>query len=175
MGAGTDNPAGYPGETPGGVEAFPGYHLIPVYRAVTGEQRAEAIRFWFENRFLNESCLAERRSRELVYLARTPDGRLTGTSGVSLGRRGPDGRTVYELRLFIAPSNRLPSLIRDLTRRTRDRLKADCLEHPASGMRLTADNPKLMRPGIRRYLERHGFLFRGADRHGVDRWFLPFD
>jgi hypothetical protein len=42
-------------------------------------------------------------------------------------------------------------------------------------LRLVADNPKLMRPGMRRYLERHGFVYRGTDRHGIDRWFAPFD
>lgn len=155
--------------------AFHGYTLTPVYRIVTFEQRNEAIRFWFEQGAINESCVAERRSHELVYLARAPDGRLAGLSSVSLGRRNPDGRTVYDLRLFIAPGHRIPYLVREMTNRTRDLLKADSQAHPASGMRLSADNPKLMRPGIRRYLERQGFVFRGPDRHGVDRWFAPFD
>jgi hypothetical protein len=66
-------------------------------------------------------------------------------------------------------------LVRELTDRTRALLKADSERRPASGMRLVADNPKLMRPGMRRYLERHGCVYRGTDRHGIDRWFAPFD
>lgn len=124
---------------------------------------------------INESCLAERRSRELVYLARTLDGRLAGLSSVSLGRRSPDGRTVYDLRVYIAPPHRILSLARRLTLQTRDLLRADSLVHPAAGLRLLADHPKLRRPGIRRYLERHGFQPRGTDREGAERWFTPFD
>jgi hypothetical protein len=154
---------------------FHGYPLVPVYRRVTAEQRSEAIRLWLDQGGLKELCVAERRSHGLVYLARDPDGRLAGLSSVGLGRRNADGRTVYDLHVFIAPAHRIPYLARELTRRTRDLLKADSRQHPASGMRLTADNPKLMRPGIRRYLERHGFQPRGTDQRGVDRWFAPFD
>ncbi len=160
---------------PDGGGEYRGYRLVPVYRGVTTEQRGEAIRFWFEQGAINESCVAERRSHELVYLARAPNGHLAGVTSVSLGRRNPDGRTVYDLRVFIAPAHRIPYLVRELTNRTRALLKEDSQKHPASGMRLVADNPKLMRPGMRRYLERHGFLFRGTDRHGVERWFAPFD
>ena len=180
--SGPRNPGSDP-ETPiGSAQGLAGdattveaYRLIPVYRVATPQQRGEAIRLWLDHGFLDESCVAERRSQELVYLARSPQGELAGTSGVSLGRRGPDGRTVYDLRLFIAPGHRIPGLARELTWRTRDLLDADRARRPASGMRLTADNPKLMRPGVRRYLERHGLLFRGTDRHGVERWFVPFD
>ena len=175
MGTDPTDVLGSPGSPEAGGDAFRGYRLIPVYRTVTAEQRSEAIRFWFEQGAINESCVAERRSHELVYLAREPDGRLAGLTSVSLGRRNPDGRTVYDLRVFIAPAHRFLYLVRELTDRTRALLKADSQRHPASGMRLVADNPKLMRPGMRRYLERHGFVYRGTDRHGIDRWFTPFD
>lgn len=175
MRTGPQGSSGWPPGPHEGMDAFHGYPLIPVYRTVTAEQRGEAIRFWFEQGAINESCVAERRSHEPVYLARAPDGRLAGLTSVSLGRRNADGRTVYDLRIFIAPAHRIPFLVRELTDRTRALLKADSQRHPASGMRLVADNPKLMRPGMRRYLERHGFLYRGSDRHGVDRWFAPFD
>lgn len=175
MGTDPAESSGSPGSPESGGDAFRGYRLIPVYRTVTAEQRGEAIRFWFEQGAINESCVAERRSHELVYLARDPDGRLAGLSSVSLGRRNGDGRTIYDLRVFIAPPHRILFLARGLTDRTRALLKADSQRHPASGMRLVADNPKLMRPGMRRYLERHGFVYRGTDRHGLDRWFTPFD
>ncbi|MGE5153450.1 MAG: hypothetical protein ACM3ST_05485 [Bdellovibrio bacteriovorus] len=173
-----DTAQGSPGSTeahPEGGAEYRGYRLVPVYRDVTAAQRAEAIRFWFEQGAINESCVAERRSHELVYLARASNGKLAGVTSVSLGRRNPDGRTVYDLRIFIAPDHRTPCLARELVERTRTLLKADSLRHPASGVRLSADNPKLMRPGMRRYLERHGFAYRGTDRRGIDRWFWSFD
>jgi hypothetical protein len=153
---------------------FRRYTLTPVYRNVTPAQRAEAIAFWYDHRAVNESCIAERRSHELVYMARGPDGRLAGLTTVSLGRRTRDGRNVYDFHIFIAPIDRVPYLARELTNRSRDLLHEDSRTTPAAGMRLVADHPKLAGPGIRRYLERHGYLHRGLDRHGRDLWFAPF-
>ena len=53
--------------------------------------------------------------------------------------------------------------MRELTNRTRDLLRRDSRTTPASGMRLVADNPKLHRPGIRRYLVRQGYLPAGPE------------
>lgn len=155
--------------------AYRGYLLIPVYRCTTAAQRAAAIGFWFEHKATNEPCLAERRSHELVYLAVAADGRIGGLTSVSLARRDTDGRTVYNFHIFIAPRDRVPYLMRELTNRTRDLLRRDSRSTPASGMRLVADNPKLHRPGIRRYLVRQGYCPRGQNRHGIDQWFAPFD
>jgi hypothetical protein len=141
---------------------------------VTPAQRAEAIAFWFDHRAVSESCIAERRSHELVYMARSPDGRLAGLTTVSLGRRTQDGRNIYDFRIFVAPTDRVPYLARELTNRSRDLLRDDSRTTPAAGMRLVADHPKLARPGIRRYLERHGYVHRGQNRHGRDLWFVPF-
>jgi len=151
------------------------YRLVPVYRHTTAVQRAAAIAFWFKHRALTESCLAERRSHELVYLALAEDERIAGLTSVSLGRRGTDRRNVYDLRIFIAPDDRVAYLMRELTNRTRDLLREDSRTTPASGMRLVADNPKLHRPGLRRYLERQGYCPRGRNRHGIDQWFSAFD
>lgn len=155
--------------------AFRGFTLTPVYRRTTPGIRDEVVAFWFEQSTLRESCLAYRRSQELVYLARGPDGQIAGTTSVSLGRRTREGLNVYDFRIFIARPHRQPVLARELMSRSRDLLRLDSLTHPAAGIRLFAEDPKLKRPGIRRYLERQGYRYRGPDRKGQDIWYSPFD
>ena len=155
-------------------ESYGVYTLLPVYRRTSQTQRAAAIAFWHEQRALRETCLAERRSHELVYMALAPDLGIAGLTSVSLGRRSQDGRNVYDFRIFVAPSHRSSFLARELTHRSRNLLRTDSLTHPAAGMRLFAEDPKLRRPGIRRYLERHGYLYRGQNRQGQDLWLAPF-
>jgi hypothetical protein len=155
-------------------ESFRGYTLLPVYRRTTEAQRTQAIDFWLGHRVMSGACVAERRSHELVYVALTADGQMAGLTSVSLGRRGHDGRNVYDFRIFIAPPHRSAFLARGLMNRSRDLLQADSLRWPAAGMRLFAEDPKLCRPGIRRYLERQGYLYRGQNRQGQDLWFAPF-
>lgn len=159
---------------PAKPESFQGYTLVPVYRRTTEFQRAQAIGFWLEYRVLQGACVADRRSHELVYMALIPDGQIAGLTSVSLGRRGQDGRNVYDFRIFVAPAHRSTFLARELTNRSRDLLLADSRIWPAAGMRLFAEDPKLCRPGIRRYLERHGYRYRGQNRHGQDHWFASF-
>ncbi len=156
-------------------ERYRGYALLPVYRRATEAQRSAAISFWLGHRALRETCLAERRSHELVYIALSADGNIAGLTSASLGRRTQDGRNIYNFRIFIAPPHRVPSLARTLLHRSQALLRADSPERPAAGMRLVAEDPKLQRPGIRRYLERLGYLYRGQNRQGQDLWLIPFD
>lgn len=162
-------------QAPAQVETFRGYALLPVYRRTSQAQRAAAIAFWHQQGALREPCLAERRSHELVYIALAPDRQIAGLASVSLGRRTQDGLTVYDFRVYIAPAHRIPYLVRELANRSRELLRADSLTRPAAGMRLFAEDPKLARPGIRRYLERQGYLYRGQSRKGQDHWFAPFN
>lgn len=155
-------------------ERFRGYTLLPVYRRTSEALRNQAIGFWLGHRTLQGVCAAECRSHGLVYVAMTADGQIAGLTSVSLGRRGPDGRNVYDFRIFIAPPHRSLALARKLTNGSRDLLRADSLSWPAAGMRLVAEDPKLLRPGIRRYLERQGYVYRGQNRHGQDLWLAPF-
>jgi GNAT superfamily N-acetyltransferase len=169
-----DAPAGLITDAPGSTPCAT-YRLVPVYRRVSASQRSEAVNLWLGQRAILESCLADRRSYELVALARAPDGGLAGTASVSLGRRAPDGRNVYNLRMYVAPSHRLPGLARRLTLASVEVMRRDSLAHPAAGVRVIAENPKLARPGARRLLSRLGFGLKGKNREGQDHWFLSFD
>lgn len=155
-------------------EPYRGYRLIPVYRNTTAALRAAAIDFWFRHQAVGEPCMAERRSHELVYLALEGAGRIGGLTTASLARRLADGRTVFNLRIFIAPADRAGYLMRELINRTRDLLRQERAGAPTGGVCLVADNPKLGRPGIRRYLLRQGYQPRGCTRAGQERWFASF-
>ena len=163
--------AGLPPPDP---EPYRGYRLIPVYHHSTAALRAAAIDFWFRYRALAEPCLAERRSYELVYLALGEGGGISGLTSASLGRRLADGGNVFNLRIFIAPRDRVGFLVRELINRTRDLLRAERTIGRAGGVCLVADNPKLARPGIRRYLLRQGYQPRGTTSAGLERWFASF-
>jgi hypothetical protein len=78
--------------------------------------------------------------------------------------------------MFLHPADRVPFLMRAVTNATRDLLRG--LPHPGgpvAGMLIETENRKLMRPGIRRYFERHGYLYRGRTGRGLDLWLAPFD
>ena len=40
---------------------------------------------------------------------------------------------------------------------------------------IITENPKLMRPGVYRYFQRQGYLYRGKSVQGLDRWWAPFE
>lgn len=154
---------------------FGDYRLEGVYLAASPEQRAEAVAFWLGQGALPHRQAAERRARDLVYLVRRHDGALAGMSTVGL-RTGADGRTWYVFRMFLRPEDRAPYLMRAVTNATRDLLRG--FEHPQgrpAGMLIVTENRKLMRPGIRRYFERHGYQYGGKTPQGLDLWLAPFD
>ena len=44
-----------------------------------------------------------------------------------------------------------------------------------AGMLIVAENSKLMRPGIKRYFERRGYLYRGRTGRGLNLWLAPIE
>lgn len=154
---------------------FKGYRLENVYRATSAERRAEAVAFWLAQGALASRREAQRRAFELVYLVRSCHGTLAGMSTVALkyGARGQN--SYYAFRMFLRREDRVPYLMRTVVNATHDLLRS--LDEPApqpAGMLIVTENPKLMRPGIRRYFQRHGYLFRGTTPAGLDVWLAPF-
>jgi hypothetical protein len=100
---------------------------------------------------------------------------LAGVSTVALKPRPTDGRMLYHYRMFLRPEHRQPHLMRAVTNATRDHLRA--FRHPdvaPAGMLIVTENRKLMRPGLKRLLERHGYEYRGRERRGLDVWLTRF-
>ncbi len=154
---------------------FRGYRLEPVFRAGSPEQRAEAVAFWLAQGAIAHRQEAERRAFELVYLVRRGDGALAGMSTAGV-QTGADGRTYYAYRMFLRPEDRVPYLMRAVTNASRDLLRdADTPEPKPTGMLIVAENPKLMRAGIRRWARRQGYRYCGKTPRGLDLWLAPFE
>lgn len=154
---------------------FRDYRLEPVFQATSQEQRLEAVAFWLAQGAIAQRQEAERRAFELVYLVRRPDGNLAGMSSVAR-QVAADGRRFFVYRMFLRPEDRAPYLMRAVTNASRDLLRdADAPEAKPAGMLIVAENPKLMRVGIRRWARRHGYQYRGQTPRGLDLWLAPFE
>jgi len=157
------------------IMTFHDYRLEAVYLAVGDPQREEIIRFWREQRAVLNPTEAERRSREVVFMVRDGAGELVGLSTVGLKRLPDEDRPYYAYRMFLRSQDRTPYLMRAVTNATRDFLRD--FDHPQlrpAGMLIVTENRKLMRAGIRRYFERHGYRYRGRNRKGLDVWVVEF-
>jgi hypothetical protein len=157
------------------IMTFHDYRLEAVYLAVSDVQREEIIRFWREQGAVLNLREAERRSREVVFMVRNGAGDLAGLCTVGLARLPGETRPYYAYRMFLRQQDRVPYLMRTVTYATWEFLRD--FDHPQgrrAGMLIVTENPKLMRPGIRRYLERHGYRYRGRNRKGLDVWVAEF-
>jgi hypothetical protein len=157
------------------IITFHDYRLEAVYLAVGATQREEIIRFWREQRAVLNPAEAERRSREVVFMVRNGAGELAGLSSVNLTRLPDEDRPYYAYRMFLRQQDRTPYLMRVVTNVTRDFLRD--FDHPQVrpvGMLIVTENPKLMRAGIHRYFERHGYRYQGRNRKGLDVWVAEF-
>ncbi|MDP3875410.1 MAG: hypothetical protein Q8Q50_00355 [Methylobacter sp.] len=153
---------------------FHDYRLENVYLRATEAQRREAMALWQAEGVVPDAAERERRSDEVVLMARTPLGELAGLSSVAIVDAA-DGRRFYHYRMFIKPSARIPYLMCAVTRRSRDLLQA--FSHPSgplAGLIVVAENPKLMRPGTRRELQRIGFAPWGLAPAGEAVWGIEF-
>ena len=107
-------------------------------------------------------------------MRREDSGELAGVSSVSLARTA-DGRVYYAYRMFLRPADRVPYLMWAVIAATRDFLQG--YAHPQArplGLLHINENPKLMRPGTRRFFLRHGYRYLGANGLGQDLWLAEF-
>lgn len=154
---------------------FNDYRLENVYLRTSPEQRAGAADFWLAQGALRSREEGALRALDLVYLVRRSDGTLAGMSTVGT-KTAAAGRSFFVFRMFLREQDRTPYLMREVTNATRDFLRG--FDHPQgrfAGMLIVTENRKLMRPGIKRYFERHGYLYRGKTGRGLDLWLAPFD
>lgn len=153
---------------------FRDYTLENVYLRVTERQRGEIVRFWREQGAVPDPAERARRSDEVVLMVRNAAGELAGLSTVEL-KREADGRIFFAYRMFLRRKDRVPYLMWAVTDGTFDSLKR--LPHPrasAAGMMIVTENPKLMRPGMKRDFQRHGYAYQGKTDQGLDIWVSNF-
>lgn len=153
---------------------FNNYVLENVYLRTTEAQRAEILVLWRDGGAVIDGGSAERRSRETVFLVRAALGALAGMSEVALVRvKG--GRRFYAYTTFLRQQDRVPYLMITVLDATRDFLRN--FQHPKSqpdGMLLVTENRKLMRPGVRKLLARHGYQYWGRSVRNEDVWAVEF-
>lgn len=154
---------------------FKDYLLENVYLRTTEGQRAEILALWRSEEAGLEEADSLRRSHEAVFLVRaSSSGDLAGVSTVALVRvKG--GRRFYSYSMFLRKRDRVPNLAVVVCNATRDFLRT--FKHPVAqpvGMLNVNENPKLMRPGMRRLFARLGFRYWGQTALGEDVWITDF-
>ena len=153
---------------------FRGYLFENVYLRTTESQRGEIRELWRGGKVVLKEQEAERRSHEAVFLVRANSGQLAGISEAGLVRlRG--GRRFYAYTTFLRKSDRVPYLMLAVLNATRDFLRE--FRHPLAqpeGMVLVTENPKLMRPGVRKLLARHSYCYWGRTTWEEDVWAVEF-
>jgi hypothetical protein len=150
------------------------YRLQNVYLRTSAAQRAQLAAFWLREGAIADPWEAERRAHEAAFLVWRNDDELAGLSTVRLHCMH-DGRWVYAYRMFLRERDRMPYLMNLVIATTRDFLRD--FKHPDAqpvGMLHVNENPKLMRPGIRKLFERHGYRYLGQNRKGQDLWLTEF-
>jgi len=153
---------------------FRDYLLENVYLCTTESQRSEMLTLWRKESAGIEGDDAERSSREAVYLVRARSGELVGVSTVALVRL-KTGQRFYSYSMFLGEQHRVPYLMVAVCDSTRDFLRN--FKHPVSqpaGVLNVNENPKMMRPGMRKLFERHGYRFWGKTARGEDVWVTEF-
>jgi hypothetical protein len=152
------------------------YVLENVYLRTTDAHRSEILAFWRNEGAGLEGADAERSSHEAVYLVRAQSGELAGVSNVALVRL-KDGRRFYSMSLYLRKEDQsVPFLGITVCDATRDFLRK--FKHPVAqpaGVLNVNENPRLMRPGVRKLFRRHGYQYWGQTARGEDVWVTEFD
>ncbi len=155
--------------------SFGNYRFEYVYRRVTAVQGDAIVDFWLAQRAIAHEAEARRRSGEVVLLALNPAGEIAGLSSVGLRNLPRLGGWHYVYRMFIRPADRVPYLMKEITNRSRDYLRTfEHPDYPVQGLLIVTENPKLMRPGLRKLLRRHGYQPLGRNARSLDLWRVDF-
>ena len=152
---------------------FHGYSLISVYRSINVKLGNEIIDFWRCNNAIGDLTEAQRRVADVVYIIRAPDNSLAGISSVYIADVNPN-EPYYFYRMFIQPNYRRPGMMRKVTEVTGSYLKALDLFNKPAGLVIVTENPKLMRPGMRRVITRLGYEYMGKTKQNLDLWKSDF-
>jgi len=127
-----------------------------------------------EQRAVPTEARARSRCGDVVLVARNPDGEIVGVSSVYREHFRGAGEVYWFYRMFIRPPDRVPGMMRHMTALTRDHLRGLDVPDKPRGVIIVTENPKLMRRGMRRVLERLEFTYVGATAKGQDIWQLKF-
>ncbi len=156
---------------------FHGYHLLEVWQKTTPDQCEEVSRFWLKEGALHNANQARERTQQLVTLVRDLSGALAGVSTAYVAGLGNTEIPHYFFRMFINTQNRRHMLAIRVALFSRDILKKRTPAQAGSpaGIVHVNENPKLMRPGIKRKFIQHGYHLLGKSTAGHEVWRFGFD
>ncbi|MEJ2761966.1 MAG: hypothetical protein P8126_10705 [Gammaproteobacteria bacterium] len=137
--------------------------------------RERVIEFWDNNGVL-ERDEAAHRSGEIVFVIMDANDEIAGVSTAYPDSFRSPGDFYYFYRMYIAPAHRVYGMMEFITDKTRDFLHEwkDKYMDRTSGVVIITENPKLMRPGIKRRLRHIGFQHAGKNPKGLDIWVSEF-
>lgn len=155
---------------------FKDYRITCVYRQLSPVLKAEIIKLWLDHQVL-DPVEAERRTAEVLFTVRNPQGELVGVNSVYVMDFLRPNNPYYFYRYFIRPTDRgvfgLRSFIAN-TARTVLREYAQTA-HTLKGIIIVTENIKFMRKGAKRQFERNGWRYFGRGPRGFDIWYENFD
>lgn len=150
------------------------YQFLNVFQRTTPPLRAAIAALWHRHRILPPNVDPLQRAHQVAVAIIRNNDTLVGVSTVYQGViRQPQPAVaqdipVYFYRMFIQPQDRVPELMRKVTNATFAILQALHRAGQAKGMAIVSENRKLMRPGLRRKLERNGYVLIGQNAAGQD-------
>lgn len=147
------------------------YQIHPVFQCMTSELKEQVLSFWMKTGAFDPLANVDLQSRvsQICCLIRDETETVVGVTSAYKERLPRDGKLYYFYRVFIDPEHRGTQLRRFVAKASRELLAEHAAEN-VEGMIIVTDNPKLMRPGMKRFFEREGYAYRGATPKGLDVW-----
>ncbi len=149
-----------------------GYHLIQVYKELTDQEEQNVIDFWKREQAVVDPIEAKRRVKEVAYVICNNTWQIVGISTAKLWEQAEE--RYYYYRMFIRTQDRIGYLSTQVLHKTRDYLSQYASEDNVNGFLVVTQNRKMMRPGFKRYFERHQYQYLGVDQDGCDRWLTRY-
>ena len=152
------------------------YTFEPVYGKLTKHLRNEIIVFWLESGALKDFQRAKERIDQVAFVVRHQGDDMLGISTVHSAPFGEEGALFLYYRMFLQRNHRVAGLMKAVTKETRCFFNDNpSLREAERGMIFLTENPKLMRPGMKRFLQRSVWEYSGKDDRGFDLWKFEFD
>lgn len=152
---------------------YHGYRLTPVYQQIDPPLAQQIMDLWKRNKVIADPNEIQRRVADVVYTAQAPTGELVGVSTVYIGALTKNN-VYFFYRMFIQADHRRAGMMRRLTEATRYYLQKTPLKNKPLGMIIVTENTKLMKEGMRRMFERHGYVYMGRTPRNLDMWKADF-
>jgi hypothetical protein len=154
---------------------FNGLRVYWIHERLSADLRHHLVQFWLRSGALSDISEAWRRTFEVGCVTLNRSNEIVGVSSFYIASRADAQGRYFFLRAFVRPDCRIPGLMRRILLFSYDCL-ADYAQEPGAprGVILEAENPKLAQPGVRRVLQRCGFVSLVAGTPIGEVWLRGF-